>query len=626
MWTERSFRRSVLLLGLLVGVVYGPSLRAGFHYDDFHSIVHNPHLTTNNLGAFYEDPGLFSVNPNSAMYRPFLLTTFSLNRLISGGHAWSYHLVNVLLHAASTIAVYWLVQRLGQYASVSVLASVLFGIHPINSEAVIYVSSRSELLETLGVLLFCGLTLTRSKRVSQGVGAIASLLVALLSKSIAVVAMPLALLGLATGRRSRSDRQPLVILFSVCGAAVIGYLMMVRSLLTRAVFEAPVRDAGVQLATQLKALGYYLWLMVMPVRLSVEHQFEVSRSAEPTVLLAAACIGSILYIAWRARALWRWGVAWWLVFLLPTAIVPLIVLVNEHRLYGASVGVLTLISLVVVGLQRRAPRMAVGWIAVYTICLTILTIQRIEVWSTERTVWQDAAAKAPASVKAQLRWADALAADGEFALAEEAYLRAVALRGQHAGALNNLGRLYLLQGRWEEAQQQFETLLQVSPDNVPARMNLGQVHFRQRRLDAARREYLAAVAIDGTGGRAQLRIAQIDLQQGLDPAMVLDWLRRAAEAGETSADLQVSRGIAWRRMGDRPAALRAYQAAVAMDSTSADAWFNLGNLYVELAEHEKAASAYGLAIEYSVEGDAIHQAARQRQSAVINKNRGPAVP
>ena len=80
LWTERSFRRSVLLLGLLVGVIYGPSLRAGFHYDDFHSVVNNPHIRSLERTAdFFRDPSLFSVNAESAMYRPVLLTSYALN-------------------------------------------------------------------------------------------------------------------------------------------------------------------------------------------------------------------------------------------------------------------------------------------------------------------------------------------------------------------------------------------------------------------------------------------------------------------------------------------------------------------------------------------------------------------
>ncbi|MBT6144206.1 MAG: tetratricopeptide repeat protein, partial [Gemmatimonadetes bacterium] len=593
--TDGSFRRSALLLVLLVGVIYSASLRAGFHYDDFHSIVRNPHLSLTHLTAFFVDPGLFSVNPESAMYRPLLLTTYALNRLISAGDAWSYHLINVILHAASTIVVCRLLRLLGSSFGISVLAAVLFAVHPINSEAVAYVSSRSELLASLGILLFCCLVLTSSQKGRTGLMAIGCLAAAIASKAVAIVSPLLALLGLAHAGRLKADRRSLQVII-LSGVLLLGYLLIVQNLVSRAFVDAPVRGLSSQMATQLKALGYYLWLMVMPVHLSVEHQFAVSRDFELVVGVAAACVGSLLVLGWRARYIWRWGSAWWFVCLLPTAAVPLIVLVNEHRLYGASVGVMALIACVLGG-QTDRRRMADGWIAVYTISLAILTIQRVDVWHSERSVWQDAAIKAPASLKAQLRWADALAKDGEVAQAEEAYLRAVALRPHHPGARNNLGRLYLLQGRWDEARHQFETLLNVSPDNLPARMNLGQIHFRQGRPDAAKVQYLAAIDLGATRGRAQLRIAQIGLRHNADAYSILTWLERAVAAGESSIDVQVSRGIVLRRLGRLQEARMAYESAVAIDASSADAWYNLGNLYVELNRDQKAVHAYGLAAE-----------------------------
>ena len=98
---DGNLRRGALLLALLVCVLYQGTIRSGFQYDDFHSIVRNPHLIPANVGQFFLDPGLFSVNPESTMYRPLLLTTFTLNRWMSGDEPWSYHLANVLLHAGN---------------------------------------------------------------------------------------------------------------------------------------------------------------------------------------------------------------------------------------------------------------------------------------------------------------------------------------------------------------------------------------------------------------------------------------------------------------------------------------------------------------------------------------------
>ena len=90
-------RWQVLFVLLLPVVVYLNSLSNPFQYDDFHSIADNPHIRTlANIPAFFSEPTLFSERPESAMYRPLLLSTFALNYAISGRKTWSYHLINMV--------------------------------------------------------------------------------------------------------------------------------------------------------------------------------------------------------------------------------------------------------------------------------------------------------------------------------------------------------------------------------------------------------------------------------------------------------------------------------------------------------------------------------------------------
>ena len=91
---------------------------------------------------------------------------------------------------------------------------------------------------------------------------------------------------------------------------------------------------GEQLLTQCKALVYYAQLIVMPTHLNVEHQFAVSTSLWGAPLLAVLFLVSVAAVVVRCRqSKWLFWMGWILVALLPTLVVPLNVLVNEHRLY-----------------------------------------------------------------------------------------------------------------------------------------------------------------------------------------------------------------------------------------------------------------------------------------------------
>ena len=99
-------RTGALLVFLVASLLYANTLGHGFHYDDFHSVVHNPHIRSlENLPAFFTDPQLFSTDPQQAMYRPVLLVTYALNYAWGAEAPLGYHLVNILLHGANAALV-----------------------------------------------------------------------------------------------------------------------------------------------------------------------------------------------------------------------------------------------------------------------------------------------------------------------------------------------------------------------------------------------------------------------------------------------------------------------------------------------------------------------------------------
>jgi hypothetical protein len=129
--------------------------------------------------------------------------------------------------------------------------------------------------------------------------------------------------------------------------------------------------------------------------------------------------------------------------LVPTLVVPLIVLANEHRLYIGLVGWAFGVAWVGHKVWLRAQPVALGCLGAYTIILLNLTLQRSAVWADELSLWEDAALKSPCMVKRHLRLADELERRGRLPEAEAAFRRAQALKPQHLAARNNLGRLLL---------------------------------------------------------------------------------------------------------------------------------------------------------------------------------------
>lgn len=131
-------------------LVYANSLDNSFHYDDEHSIQKNIHIRDlGNFPRFFTDPSTFSVDHDKGMFRPLLLVSYALNYAYGEYDVASYHVVNLGLHAAIACMLWALIWSLGASRQAALVAGLLFALHPIGSEPVNYISSRSESLAAL---------------------------------------------------------------------------------------------------------------------------------------------------------------------------------------------------------------------------------------------------------------------------------------------------------------------------------------------------------------------------------------------------------------------------------------------------------------------------------------------
>ncbi|MBD3160631.1 MAG: hypothetical protein GF328_00810, partial [Candidatus Latescibacteria bacterium] len=193
-----------IMVAAVAVIAYATSLTGTFHFDDLPTILRNPAIQDpGNLDDVFVDPDLFSGEPGNRMYRPILLSTYLANHAIAGFDPVAWHLTNVLLHALCALLVVRLAGRLLEHFGVvetglaSLLAGLTFALHPVHSEAVNYISARSGVIATAGVLgaLLCHLAFRRAegppKRRGLWLAASLSLFaLALGGKEIAVAFVP----------------------------------------------------------------------------------------------------------------------------------------------------------------------------------------------------------------------------------------------------------------------------------------------------------------------------------------------------------------------------------------------------------------------------------------------------
>ena len=339
--------RQIIAIALTCFACYANSLSGSFHYDDFHSIVENPAVRSlANIPAYFTDMELFSTDREKGMYRPVLLTTYALNYAAGEYEVSGYLLVNLLIHLVCSI----FVARIGGLLvgeSAGLLCGLLFAVHPICTEPVNYVSSRSEGLAALFYLgsFYYFATDRDSGRVGGCRKSVMACMMGLLTKST-VATLPAVLLAFDLSQRKlNSERfvwRPFLKLHAPYWIALGLYLSVswFSGFLPKSL-GAPVRSLDTQVWTQLKAIPYYLQLLFVPNRLNVEHQFLASNSwREAVVVLGLFLVVGLVLLAlkWGRRPPLSFFLLWNLIVLLPASVMPLNMLVNERRLYLVVAG------------------------------------------------------------------------------------------------------------------------------------------------------------------------------------------------------------------------------------------------------------------------------------------------
>ena len=549
----RSCSAVYLVLTAIAFAVYGNSLSNSFHYDDAHSILQNPHIRSlDRVWGFFVNSETFSGERTMGMYRPLTQATLALNYAAGKYSPPGYHLVNVLLHLLCACVVFQLIRALcGSFAG-GALAALLFAVHPIHSQAVNYISARAEILAGLGSLLALVFVIRRASTSSAAI----PFGLALLAKSTASVALPIVMLW--EWSRPRWLRQwrrvvPFAILsiVFVIGISFEGFLP--RSL------AQDVRPMDTQIGTQLKALPYYLKLLAMPVSLSVEHEFREAKGGVEGaavggfLLLISLLIGISRIRRWAPRL--GFGVGWFLAALSLTFVIPLNVLVSEHRLYVASVGILIAFAVLFSDSQGNVrPHTPLFFaIVIATLLLAALTVQRNRIWQSELTLWQDAVGKAPMMFRAQSNLALALFEEGDLERARRGFELAIELNPRYSKTWSNLGLVYGRLGRIDEAQHALERALELRPGQPGTLNNLGRFHVENGSVER------------GKG-----------------------YLLRAVEENPWNPEARVNLGKVYHSQGDPLKARVEFEAAIDIDGDFAPAYNNLGLLYWESGEFQDA--------------------------------------
>jgi Tfp pilus assembly protein PilF len=549
-----AYRQAACLAVLLLAVLaaYTNHFQNDFHYDDFHSITGNAFIQDlRNVPRFFVDPTLSSTMPDHAMYRPVVTTSLAVDyRLGHGFKPFWFHLSTFLWFAVQLALMFFLFRRIMDRADpprsnspaawanswTALLATACYGLHPANAETVNYIVQRAEVYCTLGVvaslLWFAALPAQRK----WGWYLIPAVL-AFLSKAPALI-FPFLLLAYVWlfGKRRLLSTLPA---FLVTAAAAV-----LTSKITPPSFQGgATSDSLYRLTQPWVALRYFL-AFFWPTELSANNDWAYvtgpfSGEAVAGYVFVAGLLGIAFYAARhrQARPI-AFGIFWFFLALLPTSLMPLAEVANDHRMFFPFVGLaLAVFWSLRLALFRKTSRLTTNgaWVRGAAAALVVVmaaeaagTHRRNQVWRTEESLWRDVTIKSPKNGVGMMNYGITFIARGDYPTGLSYLQRAQALMPDYYSAELNLGIAYGGLGRDEEAERQFERAVALAPNLAEPHFYYGRWLKSKGRLGEAQAQLEAAIRANQAYFPARSLLIEVYTEQKSLPArdrLIEDTLR-----------------------------------------------------------------------------------------------------
>ena len=581
-----------VLVGIVTFIVFSPALANGFIWDDRGNLVDNPYYR----GLGWSQLRWMFSSFLLGHYQPLSWVTLGLDYLIWGMNPFGYHLTNLLLHAATAVAFYFLARRLLSLGLpvtaprrdqairiAAAVAALLFAIHPLRAESVAWVTERRDVLS--GLLLACTLLLyLRAAAAADAVSRLRSLIPALgcyvlslLSKA-AGITLPAVLLvldiyplrRLGQGRWFTIEARRVWREKLIFAAAAIPFAVLALMAQQQAGALKPLEQYGIpaRAAQAFYGIVFYLWKTVAPHRLSP--LYELSPTLDPRdwpfllsgFVVAALSLGFILL-----RHRWPAAPAAWICYVaLLSPVLGIaqsgVQMAADRYTYlscmpwaiVAGAGVFYVCSMRGAGrISRGVSAAALGLAAVALLGLGASTRRQVQLWHDSKRLWTYAVEVSP----------------------------------QSSIAHYNLGVALEEHGDSEGATIHYRTALRYNPDYLDAHFNLAHALARRGRADEAIEHYRRVLELKPGIAEVHKRLADLLFGRG-DLAQAIDHLRKAIEIDPADAQAYNNLGAALSRQGDVDGAIRQYRKALEANPGNAVAHYNLGSL---LAEHGRPAEA-----------------------------------
>ena len=634
-----------LLLSILIVLVYGNTILNSFHFDDIPSILEKPWIRGwDKIPQF-----IFSV-----FQRPLVILSFNLNYAISEFEVWSYHVFNICFHIIASLLVFKLVQQIIFYLqdistkknqhlfSWPYIAALVFALHPLSTQSVAYISSRSSIMATIfylsGLILFFkgfgGRKFNKYPGRIYFFGAIFFLLMGGLTKEI-IITLPAALflfhfyfISRESPEKWVSENLKWVLLLLIPLLAWVVYKQFIGGGLLAA--SSAELTSSSWILTQASVVPFeYFRKFIFPFNLNLDINFPILKNwLNPKNWMGIFSLG-LLITLWirisigiKKKGHWEiekrcagFSLAWIFLTLLPTSsFIPLLDVVMEHRTYLPLVGFALLATSIFSWAYRTVvnqnPKnitvsLVQTGILLVLILFSLIIIERNKDWKDELTLWTDARQKSPDLVRPYNNLGEAHDKLGNFDQAIGEFNRALKINPNYFFGLNNIGNVYGKQGKYGEAINYFKKALDQKSDYSPAHYNIARAYHLVGKKKEAAESYRLAIRFNPYFEQAFYNLAYLSMElSGFDEA--IENFNKFIKMQPNHSRAHFGLGNAMMMKGQLDLAMLEYRLSGKLDPTFALPYMNMASIQVQTKNISAAIENYEKALKVNSGLPGIH--------------------
>jgi tetratricopeptide (TPR) repeat protein len=640
---------AILLICLAVFLTYLNTLPNTFIFDDRHMILNNNYIKNiKHISLFFK--GKITSDPIvKGMYRPILMLSFMFNYLTGGLKPYGYHIINILIHFLNAVFLYLFLKLFLKDLSFALRLGItfVFCLHPINTEAVTYISSRSDLLCSLFILsgLYAYilsqnrdsplkiLRISRWREQSLYLLSLGLYILALLSKEIGLALLGLILayeftphlvqesVGLkqeGTGfiytKNILKDLRRVFLRLLPFILVTLAYLILIK-IIFGSVFGLfgevkpqvpPVRSYSANILTQAAVSFYYLYLFFFPFNLCIDHNFPIIHSfGNPfgliPLIVILGLIFTCLFLKKHIKPIIGFSCLWYFISLSPKFYARLNLVAAEHQAYLAYFSLYFLLGFLFT--KWKINKIYLRQIFFFILGLFfLLTLIRNFQWRNEYLLWKFTLKANPDSSLAKGSLGLYLINRGFIAVGEE-YLEQAAASSRDIvkkPTLFNLAAYYALfknqPQRGLDILNQNKDYLEKRRDGVSYLKTLGIIYLKMGEVQKARQVWERLIHAYPECSEIKSNLGWLYLNNFSDKLKAKEYFQAAIK---DSPDLALAHlGLAEvLKEEDLEKAIEEYKKTIKLTPSDSKAYFQLGLIYAQKLLSTQAEWYFKKAIE-----------------------------